>query len=668
MKISMNWLADFLASADGKPLSPQIAADALTMAGLPTESIENHGDDTVIDVEVTSNRSDCLSHRGVARELAALDKGVFKFLQQPVTPSDEDADSQIKVHIANPELCPHYTAHIIRGVKIGPSPGWMRRRLEVIGVRPVNNVVDVTNYVLFELGQPLHAFDLSKIFGKGIIVRTAARGEAIVSLDGRKRELNPSMLVIADTLKPVALAGVMGGMDSEVTEFTTDILLESARFDPLCIRKTARSLAMHSDSSYRFERGIDPNLPLAAGARAAELILKTAGGKLLSGCVQAGNPGNSPVSLSLRLSQIRRILGVEFPIEQIMDAFNRLRLAPKFNGEKIDVTVPSDRLDIRLEIDLVEEAARILGYDRIPTRDEISIRLAPPELANITRHVICQTLVADGYFEAVTFSFISDGLRADFGDSLIRADSAVRKADASLRPSLIPGLLEAVRLNETNGTNGAKLFEIGSIFQAKDSKVDERQTVAMVGAADVRQARGMVEAILSRLNAERTISVVPDEKPGFAAGSCGKILWGETPVGYVGKIDRAVAQKLSLREQPAAAELDWAALIKGHRHVPQLRPLPRFPAVRRDISLVVQESLAFERIQNLIISLHLADLEAVEFVTAYRGKPLEAGSKSVTISLVFRSASATLTGELVEASVQIAIAAAAKNLGATVRI
>jgi phenylalanyl-tRNA synthetase beta chain len=668
MKISLNWLGDYLSG----PINAQKAADALTHGGLPVESIETHGDDTVLDVEVTSNRSDCLSHQGVAREIGALLDLPLREVAVKAAESGEPAAGAVVVRIESPELCPIYTARIIRGVKIGPSPAWLAKRLEAVGVRPINNVVDATNYVMFELGQPLHAFDFAKIGGRQIVVRAAGRGESLVSIDGRKREVTPQMLVIADESRPVALAGVMGGSETEVTSATTDILLESARFDPLSIRRTARALAMKSDSSYRFERGIDPTLPMRASLRAAQLILETAGGSLLKGVVTAGNSDFQTKKLTLRLARLKQILGVELPASEIVAAFTRLGLSPKLNGPQIDVTLPSHRLDIGQEIDLVEEAARLLGYDRIPTRKEISIQLTPPDPRTNTVETICQMLVAGGYFEAVTFSFVSDALRGDFGASQLRADSAVRKADAALRPSLIPGLLEAIRFNESNGTAGAKLFEIGSTFAQKmgtgTGGVDERRKVAFAGGQSVREVRGMVEAVLQRLDAGRTVSVAPDSRPGFAAGAAGRIIWGEEVVGFLGQIDRPVTDKISLRHVPAAAELELAPLLAGHRHVPQLRELPKFPSVRRDISLIVAENIRFEKIQSLVGGLKLDNLEELEFVTTFRGKPLEAGTKSVTIALVFRSPSATLTSEVVESSVQRVIAAAKEQLGATLRV
>jgi phenylalanyl-tRNA synthetase beta chain len=668
MKISLNWLGDYLIG----PIDAQKAADALTNGGLPVESIESHGDDTVLDVEVTSNRSDCLSHQGVARELGALLNLPLREVAVSAPETGEPASSVVSVRIDAPELCPIYTARILRGVRIGPSPSWLAKRLEAVGIRPINNVVDVTNYVMFELGQPLHAFDFGKIGGKKIIVRNAGRGESLVSIDGRKRELAPQMLVIADESHPVALAGVMGGSESEVSGATTDLLLESARFDPLSVRRTARALAMKSDSSYRFERGIDPALPLRASLRVAQLILETARGSLMKGVVSAGNSDVHAKSLSLRLARLKQVLGVELPAQEIVAAFTRLGLSPKLNGSQIDVIVPSYRLDIGQEIDLVEEAARLLGYDRIPTHREISIQLTPPDPRTITQETICDTLVGGGYFEAVTFSFVNDVLRSDFGASLLRADSAVRKADASLRSSLIPGLLEAIRFNETNGVASAKLFEIGSTFAqgagSGAARVNESRKVAIAGAATLRDVRGVVEAVLHKLDAGRTVRVAPDSRPGFAPGAAGRILWGEEPVGYVGLIADSVTQKISLKHAPAAAELELAPLLAGHRHVPQLRELPKFPAVKRDISLIVSENIRFEQINSLIASLSLPNLEDLEFVTTYRGKPLESGTKSVTFTLVFRSANSTLTSEEVESSVQRAIAAAKEKLGASLRV
>jgi phenylalanyl-tRNA synthetase beta chain len=661
MKISLQWLADFLPGAS----DAQTFADALTNGGLPVEVIEKHGDDTVIDVEVTSNRGDCLSHIGVARELAALLNRPFKEPKHTVSESSTPAASVTSVQIDSLQLCPHYTARIIRNVKIQPSPLWMQQRLTAIGVRPINNVVDVTNYVMFELGQPLHAFDFDQLNGKKIIVRNAKSGESILSIDGHERKLNADMLVIADVQKPVALAGVMGGRDSEVSDSTKNILLESARFDPLSVRTAARRLAMKSDSSYRFERGIDPTLPRRASLRAAQLILETAGGELMNGIAEAGSEIAPQKTLSLRLSRLKQLLGMEISAAAAVDALNRLQLKPKLNGDRIDVIVPSWRADLNIEVDLIEEVVRIFGYDKIPVREEISIRLAPPQPQQKTIDMIRSSLVAGGFFESITVTFVSDSLADDFKAKdvqLPRTDPMVRKADARLRPSLLPGLLEAIHRNESAGNSGVKLFEIGSTFTLDSAaKVDERRRLALVGGEDLRELRGVIELLLAKLDSTREVKIIPAIHPGFSADACGKIEWDDQTIGYFGKIDRAVSQKIDLRVIPSAAEIELQPLLEGAQHVPQLKQLPRYPAIRRDLSLVVSDSVRFEAIRKLIDDVHPADLEDVEYVGVYRGKPLEKGQKSQTISLVFRSSEQTLTSEAVDASVKQVIDAAQQH-------
>ncbi len=668
MKISLEWLSEYLPGA----LDAQRAGDALTHGGLPVEVIEKHGDDVVIDVEVTSNRGDCLSHVGVARELSALLGWELREVQSAPVEAKTRAAEVASVAIEAADLCPHYTASVIRGVTIAPSPAWLIRRLEAVGLRPVNNVVDVTNYVMFELGQPLHAFDFDRIGQSRIVVRRARAGEKLVSLDGRERSLSPEMLVIADAVRPVALGVVMGGLDSEVAAGTKNVLLESARFEPLSVRKTARQLGMKSDSSYRFERGIDPLLPNRARIRAAELIAQTAGGEILAGAAAAGGTGYAPKFLTLRLERLNKLLGVTFEPRDVVAAFVRLRMSPKLNGGMIEVAVPSYRLDLNIETDLIEEAARLIGYDKVPVRDEIAIRLTPPDPAADAIETMRSVLVSGGYFEAVTFGWVSDSLAPDFTPpeaiGLPRAQAVTRKADASLRPSILPGLLESLRRNENFGTTDARLFEIGSTFiLATGGNVDERRRVGLVGSADLREVRGVVELLLNRLDPNRDIRVIPDARPGFARAASGRIEWAGQIVGYLGKIDRAVAEKLGLREIPAAGELELLPLVEGALRIPQQKVMPTYPSVRRDLSLVVSESTRFEKIELLIRSLKPELMEDLEYVTTYRGKPLEKGQKSVTVTLVFRSASGTLTGEQVDATVQRVVEAARAELGATLR-
>lgn len=652
MKTSLEWLTDFLPG----PLTAEQAGEALTHGGLPVEVFEKHGNDTVIDVEVTSNRSDCLSHIGVARELSALLNREFKSSEPAVKESGTTVASVTSVAIEAKNLCPHYTARVIRGVKVRPSPDWMKRRLEAIGVRAINNIVDVTNYVMFEMGQPLHAFDFAKLDGRKIIVRNARANESIVSIDGHERKLTPDMLVIADATRPVALAGVMGGRDSEVSEQTADVLLESARFDPLCIRTTARRLAMKSDSSYRFERGIDPTLPLRASLRAAQLILEIAGGELLQGVAVAGSDTTPPRSILLRRERIKRLLGIDVPLAQVVESLNRLKLSPTVEGDGVRVIAPGWRADLNIEADLIEEVARIIGYEKIPVQEQVQIRLTQPDKRLAATDLVRSTMSGSGFYEAITVTFVSDAIRDDFKPvdvKLPRADASVRRADAHLRPSMLPGLLEGVRRNEFAGNANARFFEIGSTFRldAKNQVVETR-TLGLVGDEDLRRMRGAVELLLNRLDATREVRVVPDSHAGFSADACGRIEWGGKAIGWIGKLDRSIADKLDLRSAPAIAEVDMSALVAGFQPVPQLRPLPRFPAMRRDLSLVVPEATAFETLEKLVARAAPENLESLEYVGVYRGKPLEKGTKSQTISLLFRSPNETLTSQAVDAAVK----------------
>lgn len=672
MKISLDWLGEYLPGAE-REVGAERAGEALMNGGLPVETIERVGDDTMIDVEVTSNRADCLSHVGVGRELAALLGREFRGVAPKVKEGGTASSSVTSVEDQAADLCPYYSARVIRGVKVGPSPAWMVKRLEAVGLRSINNVVDVTNYVLLELGQPLHAFDFDRLDGKRIVVRRALGGERMVAIDGKAYELKPDMLVIADAEHAVAIAGVMGGKATEVAGQTVNVLLESARFDPLAIRKTSRALALRSDSSYRFERGIDPTLAEQASVRAAQLITEIAGGEVMSGVVAAGEAAYRPKTLALRLSKIRSVLGIEVPPTEAVDALKRLGFAPALKGEAIECTVPSWRQDVSIEVDLVEEVARLIGYNRIPTKQTIEVTVTPPQEDLRAVDQVRASLVAAGYYEALTFSWVSDALREDFkpaeAKGLLRADESVRKDNAHLRPSIIPGLLEAVRRNESVGNVGARLFEVGSTFWVdQKGNVDERRRVAVIGSADYREVRGAVEAVLESLDAARPVGVVPDQRAGYSAAACGRVEWGGRAIGYIGKVDRAVVEKLGLREAPVAAELELEPLIAGAQWLPQVRELGKFPAVKRDLSLVVSERVRYAEIAAIVRELKLAHLEGVEYVTTYRGKQIGEGNKSVTVELVFRSEAGTLTGEEVEGSVQRVVGAAKERVGATLRV
>lgn len=666
MKVSIDWLSDYLGS---RPDSAS-AAEAMTMAGFPVERIERAGEDEVLDVEVTSNRPDLLSHIGVAREMSAVMRLPFAVKHEPPAAGGEATAGVTSVEIDRLDLCPHYVARVIHDVKVGPSPDWLKRRLEAVGLRSHNNIVDVTNYVLMETGQPLHAFDLDKLAGSRIVVRTPKPGETLRTLDGTLRKLEPLMLCICDAEKPVALAGVMGGEDSEVTLRTRNILLESARFDPVNIRTTSRKLRLMSDASYRFERGLDPTLARSAADRACQLFLETAGGTLLSGVAEAGEEGFSPRKLLLRFSAVSRLLGTDLPPDEVFDALARLGLSPVRESEGIRVAVPSHRRDLSIEEDLIEEAARLIGYHKIPLRESITVTVQPADERLKAVDVIREALVGGGYFEAITFSFASDRLREIFlppGASLRRVDPLTRKADACLRPSVLPGLLESLRHNENAGNGVVRLFEIGSVFYRAAEGAVEQRRLALAGPESYAACRGMLEAVLAKLDADRKIKVEPSQRAGFASGACGHIRWGGQSIGYIGMLAPAAADLADLRHLPAIAELELLTLVDGYQPVPAMKPLSRYPAVRRDVSLLVSEQVRYEQLESLVRELKLADLEALEHATTYRGKPLQAGQKSVTLTLVFRKAQGTLTGEEADEAVARLVELASERLSARLR-
>ena len=474
MATSLNWLNSYL----DRPTDANEAEDVLTDVGFPFDGADELDDgDWQLDVEVTSNRPDCLCHAGLARELAARTGRTFTAppLDLPdATGPAVDTQTSVTIEPDAADLCTLYTARVIRGVSIGPSPDWLTQRIEAIGLRPVNNVVDITNFVLHEMGQPLHAFDMNLLAERRIVVRRANDGEDFTAIDGTKHKLRNDMLVIADAERPVAIAGIMGGLDSEVGDATTDILLESARFDPLSTRTTSRALKLSSDSSHRFERGVDPHGVDAASRRAAALIVELAGGELAEGVVVAGGTPPATTLVSLRPERCRKLMGVDMPVEHMVEHLAALGLQPDWEPEadQITCTVPSHRAaDLTREIDLIEEIARMHGYDHIGFEPKMQITARRPQVEVLARNEIGRALVAHGYHETITFSFASpkhaEPFRADWEP--VRVDEEKKKAEPELRPSLLPSLLECRKSNQDAGNQGVRLFEVAQVFGNTDA-------------------------------------------------------------------------------------------------------------------------------------------------------------------------------------------------------
>ncbi|NOZ19579.1 MAG: phenylalanine--tRNA ligase subunit beta [Planctomycetes bacterium] len=656
MKVSFNWLKEYCKF----DLSPEQAAGRLTMAGAEVEEITPVGDDYCFDIEVTSNRPDLLSHIGVARELAAL-TGIPLDLPSVEYESDPESVEDItEVTVEDPDLCPRYTARVIRGVKIGPAPAWMTARLEAIGLRPVNNVVDITNYVLMETGQPLHAFDMNRLEGPKIIVRRARSGEPITAIDGSRHELTNDMLVIADAKRPVAVAGVMGGIDSEVGDSTVDILLESALFDPPNNRRTSRKLKLESDSSYRFERGVDPDLADWASRRATALIQQLAGGEVAEGVIDVRVAPYEPKTVTMRIDRFNLLIGAEITEDESARILSALGFEIKEqSGGKLTVAVPSFRAnDVYREVDLIEEVARVHGYDRIPETTTMPIALSKKSRQEIVEDLTRQVMVGMGYSEAVSFA-ITDPKRAEqlclWSDApgLAIANPMVRDYSV-MRRSLLPGLLQIKQTNERQGVRQCSLFELSQVYLSKagEKLPEERSCLALISDGELRDVKGAVEEILEQVGLLDSCTFGPTGVDFFDPNSRLQMELNGQIVGYLGRISKTVAADFDLAAPCCTAELDFNTLAAQASLDRKYAKLPTYPAVDRDLAIIVDEAVTWADVRDAISGMEIGLLTSIDFFDLYRGKPVPEGRKSVAFSLTFRSDERTLTGEEVNKSVE----------------
>ena len=686
MKISLEWLNEYL----DRPVDPEEAERLLTEQGFPVEEVDD-GSGSIIDIEVTSNRSDCLSHVGVAREIAA---GSNRRLVLPdaqlgaVAPEaagNVANDDAARVDNEATDLCPLYTARVIRSVQVGPSPSWLTRRLETVGLRSVNNVVDITNYVLFETGQPLHAFDMARLAQRRIVVRLARPGESFVAIDGSKHELDERALVIADDARPVAVAGVMGGQESEVGAQTVEILLESAIFDPLSVRRTSRRLKLASDSSFRFERGVDPLGVDAASRRAVALIRELAEGQMAGGVICAGSEPAAPSVVSMRVERCRALIGIDLDCETMVNLLERLGLKPRpqGDGQRIACTVPSYRLDLSREIDLIEEVARMHGLEQIAVNERIYIVARSVSSKVAARQCLGNVLTAHGFHETVTSTFLAPRHGDPFvpaGDTAVWVDESRRvgaRVPQMLRPSLLPSLLVCRKFNKDVGNADLHLFEAAATWTRRDGHIAERQKLAMLSDAassddgvsgrqtSMRRMRGTVEELASNLGGRGTMNFVPAKATRLEAAA--RIELNGREIGVAGFVDASLQNLFDLQAPVAVIEIDLAALLDPFPPSPQVVRLPRYPAVERDLSIVVDEKASWDDIQRLVWQVDSALLEDVCYLTIYRGSPVPAGRKSVSFRMVFRAADATLRHEQVDAHVGEVVERLKKQLGAKLR-
>jgi len=653
MKISLDWLSDYV---DIDKSADEIAK-ILSDLGFPTEGFEQVAGDTVIDIEVSSNRGDCLSHIGVARELAAATGKELCLPKIELPESKEDVNKYVEVSIEAPDLCGRYTARVITGIKVGPSPGWMQKRLEAVGVRSVNNVVDATNYAMMETGQPPHAFDYDKLAGGKISVRTASAGERLISIDETKCDLNPDMLIIADAKKPVAIAGVMGGLESEISNSTKNILLEDAHFDPVTIRTTGRRLGISSESSFRFERDVDIEMIDWASQRTCQFITQVAGGKVAKGVADVYQAKWQAKTVTMRVSRLNKLLGIELTKDETVKILAGLGFEPKLKDKDIiECTVPSWRHDIYREADLIEEVARSHGYDKIPVERKISIEVAPVDKRERVASQLRSFLSGCGFYETINVSFVEEDVAELFtpgadGSHLSVKDESARSANL-LRPTLLGSLLGVLKSNYNAGNIPCSVFELANTFAVppghkKGNLPVERTKLALASDGDFRRLRGVIEGLVRVLAKDADIDLTPAGLSWAKAGA--EIVADGKKIGTCGIVSANVAAKFDLTEiEVCAAELDFDTLLTMAGAVRTAKPIPRFPAITRDLSLIVDEGLTWTRITQAINTKAPSELEATEFVGIYRGKPIPAGKKSVTISLRFRDEDGTLRHEVVD--------------------
>lgn len=676
MIVSHNWLKEYV----DLPMPLDELTERLTLTGLNLEGIEElDGGNVAIDLEVTSNRPDCLGHIGVAREVAVLWEKELKQPDPQPEATGDDVAQAASIAIDCPDLCPRYTARAIRGVKIGPSPDWLANHLRAVGIAVINNVVDITNFVMMECGQPLHAFDLAKLSGNQIIVRKAKAGEDFTAIDHKTYQLSGEEVVIADAQRPVALGGVMGGAETEVSDATVDLLIEAADFDALAVRGAARRHVLHSPSSYRFERGVDPEGIDWASRRCCELILELAGGTLCSGVLDIAAPATESEPVTLRYAQVPRLLGVHIPADVIIKILTDLG-CEEVEANEADVTVrpPSWRADLTREADLLEEVARIHGYDQIP--EDAGVRMAPSKRSRdeIVIDKVRRVLAAAGMDEAVTLSAVEPewidlfqpwAERGSKAAPLMTGTAVLRRANC-LRQSLVPSLLACRRTNETLSNPVIELFEIANVYLPIAGELPaERRVLALTSGGGFLEVKGIVESLVETIAPAAQLDVSETSHAMLdGARSCELSLAGK-PFGVLGEVTPAGLKPFELRGGTTVAELDLAPLIDAAALVPTASPLSAYPPVTRDVNLVVDEVVRWSAIDKVVRTEGGDLLESVTFQDdSFRdAKQLGAGKKSVLFTLQLRKPDGTLTSEEADGLRDKVLAALTKQVGGELR-
>lgn len=637
-------------------------------------------DDRCIEVGLTPNRSDCLSLRGIAREVGVLNK---MEVTAPAIDAVADANNaRFAVALEVPQACPRYAGRVVLDVDTSaPTPLWMRERLRRSGIRSINPVVDITNYVMLELGQPMHAFDLSRLEG-GIEVRHSRAGERITLLDGKTLNLDQGTLLIADHQKPLALAGVMGGEGSGVTDDTRDIFLESAFFAPEAVSGKARHYGLHTDSSHRFERGVDPALQVMAIERATKLLLEITGGEpgpVVELCSEEHLPRRAPIRL--RRNRITRILGLKVEPSQVQEILIRLGMQVVTDDEGWRVTPPGFRFDISIEVDLIEEIGRIYGYDNLPVnRPQASLEMPPVSESSVGIPRLRQVLVDRGYQEAITYSFIDPEMEKMFSpdNHPIALANPISAEMSVMRGSLWGGLAQALTYNLNRQQDQARFFEIGRRFIRHDDRIAQEDVVAGLvcgtrvpeqwgeprQALDFYDIKSDVAALLAAGDS-REIIYVPDRQPALHPGQAARIVRGGQTLGWLGALHPSLAQKLDLTTGVYLFELDLSALRQAK--LPRFQGISKFPAIRRDIAIVIDEQISFQTVQECILKAAPKTLRSLRLFDMYRGKGIDSGKKSLAMAINLQDDAKTLTDEEIDAAIRRIVGALSDDLNAKLR-
>jgi phenylalanyl-tRNA synthetase beta chain len=684
MGVSIKWLKEYV-DFDWKP---EELAHNLTMAGVAIEGIEKTDNDTVMELDLTPNRGDCLGLINLAREVAALNGTNIKIPELKIIENGEKIDDYISVKIEAPELCPRYTARAIKNVTLKPSPAWLQEHLINSGIRPINNVVDVTNFVMLETNQPLHAFDYS-LLGQDhtIVVRRAQQEEKFTTLDEVERELDQNMLVITDGTKPVALAGVMGGLNTEINENTTTVLLESACFLGTNIRRTSHKLALRSDSSIRFEKGTDINGVIYAVNRAAALIQELAGGEVVSGICDEYPSPQVPKKILLRPERVNFLLGTSIPYEEIKGFLTRLKFNVSEIKDYLMVEVPTYRPDIEMEVDLIEEVARLYGYQNIPT----NLPYGPTTTGGLTTYQkfrdLVKSLMSHQLYEVINYSFINpswlDMLHLPEDSNLrnvIKVANPLSEDQSIMRTLLLPGLLATVSRNLARKNENLAMFEMGSVFYPDNKGLpQEKLKLAAVVAGntnvnwlknkidmDFYYLKGMVENLLNQLGVTG-FNFVAAKDNGYHPGRTAFIQIGEKVLGVLGEIHPIVLQNYSIKPRACAFELDMEMLFELSLGKIMMENITKYPSVERDIAIIVDQELEVDRIISVIKGTENDLLRDVIVFDIYSGEQVPQGSKSIAFKLKLQAVDRTLTEDEVNKSISSLLEALTTKLNARLR-